>query len=251
MAPEEAAPPREGPSSWRRWLPLLALLGVLAAVYASGLHRYLSYDTLAARHEALAGFVAANPLLAPLAYIAVYALSTALSLPGALFLTLAGGFLFGTLAGGSFAVLGATAGATGLFLIARTALGAGLRQRAGPWLNRMERGFREDAFSYLLVLRLIPLVPFWLVNLVPAFLGVPLATFAAATFIGILPATFVYAGVGDGLGVLLEEGQRPDLGLILRPQILLPLLGLALLALLPVAYKRLRHGRRDDGQASP
>ena len=226
----------------RRWLPLAALVAALALVYATGLHRYLSLATLKEQREQLQTLVAAQPVVTAVAYVLVYAAAVALSLPGAIFLTLAGGFLFGTWLGGLLAVLGATAGAVAVFLIARTALGAGWRERAGPWLRRMEAGFRADAFHYLLVLRLIPLFPFWLVNLVPAFLGVPLATFAAATFLGIIPATLIYAGVGSGLGVVLERGQDPDLGLVLEPRVLLPLLGLALLALLPVLHRRWRGG---------
>jgi uncharacterized membrane protein YdjX (TVP38/TMEM64 family) len=224
----------------RRWLPLLAVLAALALVYATGLHRQLSLETLRDQREALQGLVAGHPAAAPLAYVLLYVAATALSLPGAVFLTLAGGFLFGTWLGGLLAVVGATLGAVGIFLIARTALGSALRDRAGPWLRRMEAGFREDAFSYLLVLRLVPLFPFWLVNLVPAVLGVPLPTFAAATLMGIVPATFVYAGAGNGLGAVLDRGGAPDLGLVLEPRILLPLLGLALLALVPVVYRRWR-----------
>lgn len=226
----------------RRWLPLAALVATLALVYATGAHGYLSLATLKEQREQLQSLVAARPVVTAVVYVLVYAAAVALSLPGAIFLTLAGGFLFGTWLGGLLAVLGATAGAVAVFLIARTALGAGWRERAGPWLRRMEAGFRADAFHYLLVLRLIPLFPFWLVNLVPAFLGVPLATFAAATFLGIIPATLIYAGVGSGLGVVLERGQDPDLGLILEPRVLLPLLGLALLALLPVLHRRWRGG---------
>jgi len=137
-------------------------------------------------------------------------------------------------------VVGATAGAVLLFLIARTALGEPLRARAGPWLSKMADGFRADAFNYLLVLRLVPIFPFWLVNLVPALLGVPLSTFALATAIGIVPGSLVYASVGAGLGVVLERGEEPDLGLLFEPAVLLPLLGLAALALLPVAWRRLR-----------
>jgi uncharacterized membrane protein YdjX (TVP38/TMEM64 family) len=224
----------------RRWLPVLAVLLALVLVYATGLHTWLSLETLRSQRETLQGLVAGHPLTAPLAYVLLYAAATALSLPGAIFLTLGGGFLFGTWLGGGLAVAGATLGAVGIFLIARTALGSALRNRAGPWLRRMEAGFREDAFSYLLVLRLVPLFPFWLVNLVPAMLGVPLSTFAAGTLIGIIPATFVYAGVGNGLGAVLDRGGAPDLGLILEPRVLLPLLGLALLALLPVAFRRWR-----------
>ncbi len=230
-------------SRWRRCLPAVALLAALALVYAAGLHRHLSLATLQEHRGALRAFVAEHPAAAPLAYVLVYATAVALSLPGALVLTLTGGFLFGTWLGGALAVVGATAGAIGVFLIARTALGSGLRDRAGPWLRRMEAGFREDAFSYLLVLRLVPLFPFWLVNLVPAALGVPLRTFAAATLVGVVPATLVYAGVGNGLGAVLERGGSPELGLVLEPRVLLPLLGLALLALVPVAHRRWRRGR--------
>jgi uncharacterized membrane protein YdjX (TVP38/TMEM64 family) len=225
-------------SAARRWLPLILLMAALLGVYVSGLHRHLSLATLQNQRDALQTFVAAHPLAAPFAYVLAYAAAVALSLPGALFLTLAGGFLFGPWLGGLLAVLGATAGAVLVFLIARTAVGSSLRRRAGPWLQRMEEGFQADAFHYLLVLRLIPLFPFWLVNLVPALLGVPVRTFALATFLGIIPATFVYASVGNGLGAILDRGQEPDLGLVLEPQVLLPLLGLAALALMPVLYRR-------------
>jgi uncharacterized membrane protein YdjX (TVP38/TMEM64 family) len=107
----------------------------------------------------------------------------------------------------------------------------------------MEAGFRENAMSYLLVLRLVPLFPFWLVNLVPAFLGVPLRTYVIGTFFGIMPGTFVYASVGSGLGAILEAGESPDLGIIFKAEILIPLLGLALLALIPVIYKRIKTKR--------
>lgn len=224
----------------QRWLPLLGLLALALAVYASGLHRQLSLATLQSQRGALQGFVSAHPLTAPLAFVLTYTVATALSLPGAVLLTLSAGFLFGTWLGSLLSVLGATAGAVVVFLIARTALGSALRDRAGPWLQRMEAGFREDAFAYLLVLRLIPLFPFWLVNLVPAFLGVPLATYAVATFLGIIPGALVFAGVGSGLGAVLDRGGQPDLGLILQPQVLGPMLGLAALALLPMAYRRWR-----------
>jgi uncharacterized membrane protein YdjX (TVP38/TMEM64 family) len=130
-----------------------------------------------------------------------------------------------------------------VFLIARTALGDALRAKAGPWMRRMEAGFRENAFSYLLVLRLIPLFPFWLVNLVPAFLGVPLGAYVLATFLGIIPGSLVYASVGNGLGVVFDRGGAPDLGIIFRPAILGPIVGLAALALLPVIYRKYK-GRR-------
>jgi uncharacterized membrane protein YdjX (TVP38/TMEM64 family) len=137
-------------------------------------------------------------------------------------------------------VIAATVGATIVFLIARTALGDSLRRKAGPGMRRMEAGFRESAFNYLLFLRLIPLFPFWLVNLVPALLGVPLTTYVAATLLGIIPGGLVYASVGNGLGALFDAGGRPDLGIIFEPEIILPILGLAVLAILPVAYKKIR-----------
>ena len=224
----------------KRWLPLVLLLTAAIAVYVTGVHRELSLAGLQRHRATLEGFVAARPLVAGGTFVLVYATATALSVPGAVFLTLSGGFLFGTWIGGMLAVVAATIGATLLFLVARTSLGEALRARAGPWLQRLEAGLRRDAFSYLLVLRLVPLVPFWLVNLVPAFLNVPLGVFTAATFLGIIPGCLVYAGVGNGLGAILDRGEEPELGLILEPQVILPLLALAALALLPVLYRRWR-----------
>ena len=136
--------------------------------------------------------------------------------------------------------LGATAGATVLFLAARYAFADYLRAKAGPAIRRMERGFNENALSYLLFLRLVPVFPFFLVNLAPAFLGVRLGTYVVATAIGIVPGTVVYALVGDGLGAVLDAGLRLDAGIIFQPRFLAPIVGLALLALLPIAYKKLR-----------
>lgn len=224
----------------KRLLPLAAILAGIALVFAFDLDRWLSFDALAENRQALTAFVEANHLLAALCFIGAYALVAALSIPGAIFLTLGGGFLFGTWAGAAYSVTGATLGATAIFLAARTALSDLLRAKAGPWLHRLEAGFRDGAFSYLLFLRLVPAFPFWLVNLVPAFLGVKPGTFVLATFIGIIPGSLVYASVGNGLGSVFEAGGTPDLSIIFRAEILLPILGLAVLALIPVAAKRLR-----------
>jgi uncharacterized membrane protein YdjX (TVP38/TMEM64 family) len=227
-------------AAWRRWLPLAGLLGLGLAVYASGLHRALSLEALQRERAVLQELVAACPVLAPLAFILTYAAAAVLCLPGAALLTVAGGFLFGILPGSLWSVIGATTGAIGLFLIARSTLGAALRERAGPWLGRLEGGFRRDAFSYLLALRLVPLFPFWLINLVPALLQVPLTTFAGATLVGVIPGSLVYASIGGGLDAVLARGGQPDLGLVLEPRILLPMLGLSILALLPALYRRWR-----------
>jgi uncharacterized membrane protein YdjX (TVP38/TMEM64 family) len=237
MAATERSTERRGAG---RFLPLAALVAGLVIFFALGLHHYLSFGALAENRDFLMGLVEDHPVTAPLAFMAVYALAVAFSIPGAVILTIAGGFLFGTWAGGIYVVIGATIGAVGVFLAARTAFGEGLRRRAGPWIARLEAGFRENALSYLLVLRLVPLFPFWLVNLVPAFLGVPLTTYALGTFVGIIPGSFVYASVGNGLGAVFDTGGAPDLAIIFKPEILLPIMGLSLLALIPAVYKKFK-----------
>jgi uncharacterized membrane protein YdjX (TVP38/TMEM64 family) len=229
---------------WKRLLPLGLLLLAIGVVFAFDLHSYLSFDALQRHREQLLAFVDRHAFLAPVLFMAIYAAVIALSVPGGAVLTIAGGFLFGTLPATLYVVVAATFGATVLFLIAKTALGDPLRARAGPWLRRMEAGFGENALSYLLVLRLIPVFPFWLVNLVPAFLGVGLGIYVLGTFLGIIPGTFVYASVGNGLGALFDAGETPDLGIVFEPEFLVPLVGLAVLALLPVAYRKFKTRQR-------
>jgi len=223
----------------------LALIGTSVAALAlllnlTGALDYLSFSALADNRDWLIRQISLLGYAAPLVFILVYALSTALSLPTGLLLSTAGGFLFGTWWGGLFNVVGATLGATLVFLTARTALGDVLRARAGPFLQKLEAGFREDELSYMLVLRLVPLFPFWLVNLAPAFLGVRTSTFIIGTFVGIIPGALVFASVGTGLGAILESGGTPDGAALLEPQVILPIIGLAVLALIPVLTKRLR-----------
>ena len=184
-----------------------------------------------------------TPVGSAVFFSVLYALVVALSIPGALIMSLAGGFLFGTWLGGALVVIGATSGAVAIFLIAKTALGELLREKAGPWLSKMEEGFKEDALSYLLVLRLVPLFPFWLVNLVPAFLGVNVATYSLATFIGVMPGCFIYASVGNGLGAVFDAGDDPNLSIITQPEIIGPIVGLAILALIPAVYKRMKRAK--------
>lgn len=227
----------------RRFLPLLALAVGLALFFALDLDRHLSFRALADHRDALQAFAHGNAAAAAAGYIAVYALAVALSVPGATVLTLAGGFLFGTWLAAAYVVVGATAGAAAVFLAARSAFGGALRRRAGPWAGRLEAGFRRDAFSYLLALRLMPLFPFWLVNLVAALLDVPFGTYVLGTMLGIAPGSIVYASVGNGLGTVIEGGGTPDPAILLDPEVLLPLAGLALLSLAPILYRRLKGGR--------
>jgi uncharacterized membrane protein YdjX (TVP38/TMEM64 family) len=223
----------------------LAVLGAgLGLFYALGLHRYVGFEQLKEHRHALTLWVAEAPVQAALAFTVLYAVVVALSVPGGAFLTVTGGFLFGLGLGTVYSVIGAMIGATGVFLACRTALGDALRRRAGPFLRRMEAGFRENALSYLLVLRLVPIFPFWLVNLVPAFLGVSLRNFVTGTIVGIIPGTFVFTSVGSGLGAVLDMGMTPDLSILFKPDVIVPILGLAALALVPVFYKRWRALRR-------
>jgi uncharacterized membrane protein YdjX (TVP38/TMEM64 family) len=225
---------------WRRLLPAAVLVAAIAAAFALGLADYLSFETLRDNRAHLLAWVASYGIVAGLAYIAAYIVVVALSLPGAIFVSLAGGFMFGAALATVYTVVGATVGATVIFLVARSAVGDLFYEKAGSGLRRMEDGFRDNALSYLLFLRLIPLFPFWLVNLVPAFLGVSLRVYLIGTFFGIIPGTFVYCLAGAGLGSVFEAGETFSVASVLTPKMIAALVGLAVLALLPVVYKRLR-----------
>jgi uncharacterized membrane protein YdjX (TVP38/TMEM64 family) len=262
-AAPETLPPSSGAAvrSYRAWrlVPLLIVLGLTALAFWSGLHRGLSLETLVRHQAAIDAAVDRHIFVALGAFVLLYVVVVALSIPGSLVLTVTGGILFGGLAGGGATVIGATLGATIIFLVARSAVGEHLVRRAGPGAQRVAEGFREDAFSYLLFLRLVPLFPFFLVNLVPALAGVRLGTFVAATILGILPATFTFSFVGAGLDSViaaqaakyqacLAAGGRDchldfDLKTILTPDLLLALAAVGILALLPVLVKRVRARR--------
>lgn len=224
----------------KRFLPLLVLVAGLVAFFALDLGRYVSFEALRENRIVLLTWVQYAGILAALAYMVVYAVMVAFSLPGGAVLSITGGFLFGAVWGTVYIVISATLGATVLFLIAKTALGDTLRSKAGPWLQKMAAGFQANAMSYLLVLRLVPLFPFFVVNLVPAFLGVALSTYVVGTFVGIIPGAFVYATVGAGLGSIFDAGGTFSAKGILTPQILIALIGLAVLALVPVVYKKIK-----------
>ena len=225
--------------AWIRFLPLsVIVVGFLAAIFIFDIGHYLSFQALSDNREWLQEQVQANAVVTAVVFILVYTVAVAFSLPGATVLTLLGGFLFGTALGGGYAVIGATIGSVAIFIAARTAFHDFFHAKAKGALRRMEEGFQENALSYLLFLRLVPVFPFWLVNIVPGLLGVPLSTYLLGTALGIVPGTFVYASVGSGLGAIFDRGETPDLGIIFAPEVLLPLLALAGLSLVPVLYKR-------------
>lgn len=223
--------------TFKRLLPLLILIALLGAAFALRLDRYLTLDALRDNRAALLGLVAHSGVWAGGIYVLAYAGVVALSLPGAVIVTLAGGFLFGTAVGATLTVIGATIGATLLFLIARSAIGDALRQRAGPFLARMAEGFSRNAFNYLLFLRLVPAFPFWAVNLAPALLGMRLVPYVIATFIGIIPATVIFSAFGASLGAVFDAGGDVNLKDVLSPTLLAALVALGLLSLLPVVIK--------------
>ncbi|WP_162916517.1 TVP38/TMEM64 family protein [Dongia deserti] len=230
-------------AAWRRWLPLGVIALGLILVFAFDLDRFASFQHLRAHHQLLAEFVAAHYVEALICYLLLYVSFVALSLPGAIWLTVAAGFLFGAMVGAILAVIAATTGATLLFLAAKTSLGDYLHTHAGPWLAKVERGFADNQWSYLLMMRLFPVIPFFIANLVPAFLGVPLPVFIITTFVGIIPATAIFATVGAGLGSVLKTSADLSLHSLMTPEVEGGLVGLAILAAAPIAVKYLRRRR--------
>jgi len=226
----------------RHWIRRFAPMAVIAAGAVLGLvlaRDWLSFEALERNYEGLLAWRDAHYALSALAFFGVYVLAVAFSFPGAIWLTLLGGFLFGVGIGSALVAGAATLGATLIFLAARTSLGALLHEKAGGWIRRLEGQFREGEVSFLLVMRLVPAIPFFVANLAPAFLGARTWTYVWTTALGILPATLVYTSIGSGLGEQLARGERPDLGVIFEPHLLLPLLGLALLAALPLLLSKL------------
>lgn len=243
----EPRPETTAALSWRRVAPLVLLVVGLVAFFALGLQHYVSLQSLREHRDLLLAYVAAHPVLAPTIYALFYVSIIAFSVPGGTILTITGGFLFGTLEAASLATCSATLGGTMLFLATRTALADYFRTRMGPRLQRFEDGFNANAFSYLFASRLIPMFPFPIVNIASGLLGVQARTFVVATFLGIIPATVVFAGLGSGLGRLFNQGRQPNLHLIFAPQILYPLIGLAILALIPPVWRAIA-ARRSVAQ---
>lgn len=251
---------KEAKRSWMvRFAAPAAILGALLLAWGMGWLDYVSLSSLIMNREMLVEYVAQHFVLALTIYFLLYAGLVAISFPGASLLTLAAGFLFGGPVGAGVTVFAATTGAILIFLIARTSFGNFLGEKAGPFIEKMVDGFNRNAFNYLLSIRLTPLFPFWVVNIVPALLNMKLLPYAVATFLGIIPGTFAYAYVGAGLGSVIAAQERADPGCaaagtcsidpssLITPQIILAMIGLAIISILPVIVKKLRgNGVREQ-----
>ena len=227
-----------------RYLPIAAI-GTAAVLGFIFLRDYLSFEALAQNREALIAWRDSNYLVAVLSFMAVYVAAVAFSLPGALILTLAGGFLFGLFPGVFYIVTAATIGAVAIFLAAKTGFGDRLSAKMDTGsgvMARIQSGLKENEISYLFLMRLVPAVPFFVANLAPALFGVSLRNYVITTFFGILPGSAVYTWVGSGLGEVFARGEAPSLGIIWEPQVIGPIIGLCLLAALPIVLKSFRKG---------
>lgn len=224
----------------KRYLPLAIIGLILGVSIYFDLHHLISLEVLKENRDELTTWVRQNFFVACLIFMFIYTVSVAASIPGAAFLTITGGFLFGAVIGSVLVVFSATLGATCIFLAVQTALAEALAKKADGWVKKMEDEFQKNAFNYLLSIRLIPIFPFWIVNIVPALLGMKLRSYVLATAIGIIPGSVVYVLVGNGLGAVIDQGEKPNLGIILQIEVLAPLPGLAVLSLLPVLYKNIK-----------
>jgi uncharacterized membrane protein YdjX (TVP38/TMEM64 family) len=253
-----ASKPRPALNAFKRFGPLVVIAAVMLLVFAIGWHREVTVENIVALRDRFHVVLTEHRVASVLAFVALYIGAASLSLPGCPILTATGGMLFGWLVGGAATVVGATIGATILFLIARSAVGGMLNERAAPWLGKLRQGFKENALSYLLFLRLVPAFPFWFVNVAPAVLGVPLKTYVIATFFGIMPATFAFASAGAGLDSIImaakaeyaqcvaERGAAAckltiHASSLVTRELLLALLLLGVVALIPVALRRRRN----------
>ena len=224
--------------TFNRYIPVSIIILGIIIFSLSDANEFLSFETLAANRSSLLEFAHNFNILSVFIFIVSYIVLTTVSLPGGVWLTLTGGFIFGGWLGGLYVVIGATTGGTMIFLIVRYLLADVFRTKVGTRLYKIEDKLKENAFSYLLFARLVPLFPFWLVNIVPALFNVRLHTYILASFIGIIPGTLVYSHVGAGLGIVFDTDSKPDLDVLFEPGILLPLLSLAALSLAPIIYKK-------------
>lgn len=240
------------PNTLRKWIAPLIVLALLVGGYLGGLHEYFSLSNLIRHRETMVSFVSENIVLAVLSYIALYVFVVAVSFPGAAALTITSGLIFGGIVGGMSTVLGATLGAVIIFTIAKSSLGDTLEKKAGPFVKKMIAGFQKDQFQYLLTLRLAPVFPFWVVNIVPALLNMRLGPYALATFLGIIPGTMAFAYIGAGLDSVIaaQEEANPgcanagtcsiEIGALVTKDLLIALGGLALLSVIPFIIKKIR-----------
>ncbi len=207
-----------------------------------GTNDAMGIDYLRANQYELVAFVTSKPVLAALAFIAIYALAVAASIPALAVFTMAGGYLFGWVLGTAYTMIAATLASTCVFLIARSALGETMRERAGSLIKRFADGFQKSGLTYVFIMNLIPIFPYFVVTTLPAACGVPLTVYVVGTFFGILPATILLSRVGSGLGDVLAQDGPIEIASFLTTDIMLSMAGLAFLALLPVLYKGLKLG---------
>ncbi|MEZ5811773.1 MAG: TVP38/TMEM64 family protein [Rhizobiaceae bacterium] len=241
---EETCPEPASRSGYGRFVPIAVIIAGLGFGYAMGWDRYLSFDYLVESRDMLKSMVAAHYLPAVFGFAAVYALATAFSFPAASLLTIFAGFLFGWIVGGAASIVGATVGATAIFIAARTAFGDFLKQKVGGKVARLARGFEKDAFSYLFVLRLAPIFPFFVINIAPALFNVPLRTYILATFLGIIPGGLAYAYLGEGLDSVIvaaaAAGRDVTIRDVVTTEIVIAFAALAIVAAIPTVVKKLR-----------
>jgi len=263
--PPDPAPGREGElarayaatsrSGRSRCWPVLIAAALTLAALGLGWHEHVTLGNVVTFRDRFHSILDQHRVSTLIAYVLAYVGMTALSLPGGLVLTVAGGLMFGWLVGSIASILAATVGATLVFLIARSALGEGLNARITPWLAKLKSGFNADAFNYLLFLRLVPAFPFWFVNIAPAILGVPLRTYIVTTFLGIIPGSLALAAAGAGLDSVIAAAkanyaacvaQNPqqtcrlaiDAHALITKEIMWALVLLGFAALIPIALKK-------------
>lgn len=224
----------------KKYIPIIVILILFLIVYFSGILDFLSFDTLKVYRQRLLAFVDQYFIFSALIYIFVYILVVTTSIPAASFFTVLGGFLFPQPLSTLFVVISATTGATLLFLAAKTAFRDFFKEKIKGFVKKMEKGVQENPASYMLFLRFVPIFPFWLVNLAPAFLGIPLWTYIWTTFIGIIPGSFVYTQAGAGLGAIFDTNQSFSLNAVFNWQMRIALICLAIFSLMPVAIKKIR-----------
>ena len=235
-------------SNVKRFAPIGVILGGLGLGYLFGLHEFLTFESLVVHRDGFKTYVMGNIVMAGAVYLVVYAAAVAFSFPAASLLTILGGFLFDWFLGGTLTVFAATVGASILFLAARTALGDFLKKMAGSGVARLAHGFEKNAFGFLLALRLAPVFPFFVINIAPALFNVPLRIYVTATFIGILPGTYAYSYLGQGLDSVIRSAKADEENVsasdLVTTELTIAFAVLAVVAMIPFIVRKIRSARQ-------